>query len=125
MAVGLTSGAVDFGFEDSGRYGGVGVQTGRSIGVACRDANNVLGEILQEHGRIDVLKIDIETMERELVERLPPDARERIEKIYVESRFGTNPLSATHAHRQYGSIAQFRPAPMTATPARESPSGAP
>lgn len=108
VAVGVTSGAVDFGVEDSGRYGGIGVPTGRSIRVLCRDANDVLGEILREHPRIDVLKIDIETMERELVERLPAETRRRIEKIYVESWFDANPLAATHAYRQYGSIAQFR-----------------
>ena len=108
VAVGLRNGRVDFGFEESGRYGGVGVRTGRSIGVDCRDSNEVLAGVLETHRRIDVLKIDIETMEREVLERIPADLRARIEKIYVECRFSVNPLAATHAFRQYGSIAQFR-----------------
>ena len=108
VAVGLENAAVDFGFEASGRYGGVGVQTGRSMRVACRDSNEVLDGILDTHDRIDVLKIDIEGMEREVLERIPARIRERIEKIYVECRFATNPLWATHRYRQYGSVAQFR-----------------
>jgi len=108
IAVGVENASVEFGVEPSGRYGGVGVRTGRSVSVACRDANEVLREILATHRRIDILKIDIETMERELVERMPTDVRERIEKIYVEYWFLVNPLSTTHSYRQYGSIAQFR-----------------
>ncbi len=108
IAVGVENATVDFGVEPSGRYGGIGVRSGRSVPVACRDANEVLREILATHRRIDVLKIDIESMERELVQRMPTDVRERIEKIYVEYWFLANPLSATHSYRQYGSIAQFR-----------------
>jgi FkbM family methyltransferase len=108
VAVGLMNGKVEFGFEDTGRYGGVGVHTGHSMSVACRDANEVLDGILARHGRIDVLKIDTETMEREIVERLPGAARARIERIYVECRFTANPLASTHRHRQRGGVAQFR-----------------
>jgi FkbM family methyltransferase len=108
IAVGVENASVEFGVEPSGRYGGVGVPTGRSVSVACRDANEVLRQIFATHGRIDVLKIDIETMERELVERLPTDVRRRIEKIYVEYWFLANPLATTHSYRQYGSVAQFR-----------------
>ena len=108
IAVGVQDATVEFGVEPSGRYGGVGVRTGRSMPVTCRDANGVLREILATHGRIDVLKIDIETTERELVERLPTDVRERIERLYVEYWFLANPLSTTHSYRQYGSVAQFR-----------------
>jgi FkbM family methyltransferase len=108
LAVGLETATVDFGFEDSGRYGGVGAHTGRSMRVECRDSNEVLTSVLERHHRIDILKIDIETMERELVARIPAGARERIEKIYAECRFSSNPLRDTHSYRQYGSIAQFR-----------------
>jgi FkbM family methyltransferase len=108
IAVGLENGRVDFGFEDTGRYGGVGVRTGRSMAVPCRDAIEVLDEILARHRTIDVLKIDTETLEREMIERLPVSTRSRIDRIYVESRFSTNPLASTHRHRQHGGVAQFR-----------------
>jgi FkbM family methyltransferase len=108
IAVGVQNATVDFGVEPSGRYGGVGARTGQSVSVTCRDANEVLREILEAHRRIDVLKIDIEGTERELVERIPGDIRRRIESIYVEYWFLANPLATTHSYEQYGSVAQFR-----------------
>jgi FkbM family methyltransferase len=108
IAVGVENASVELGVEPTGRYGGIGLRTGQSMSVACRDANEVLRQILMTHGRIDVLKIDIETMERQLVERLPADVRQRIDKIYVEYWFLANPLSTTHSYQQYGSVAQFR-----------------
>jgi hypothetical protein len=38
-----------------------------------------------------------EGTERELLERIPGDVRRRIEKIYVEYWFLTNPLATTHS----------------------------
>ncbi len=106
-AVGLSDGEVQFGWEDSGRYGGVGMQTGKYVTVKCIDANKVLESILAAHGYIDILKIDIETLERQVTERIPVDIAERIAKIYVECRFSSNPLVQTHSLTQYGPIARF------------------
>jgi FkbM family methyltransferase len=106
-AVGLAEGEAEFGWEDSGRYGGIGKQTGRYIKVQCLDSNRVLETIIARHGKIDVLKVDIETLERPVVERLTPTLRERIRKIYAEAEFAENPLEATHTYTQYGSVAQF------------------
>jgi FkbM family methyltransferase len=106
-AVGLKSGPVDFGWEPTGRYGGIGREVGSTMTVNCLDSNEVLRGVLDKHGRIDILKIDIESLEHEVTERIPVDVASRIGKIYVENRFDMNPLSQTHVYRQYGSIARF------------------
>jgi FkbM family methyltransferase len=107
VAVGLSDGEVQFGWEDSGRYGGVGMQTGRYVTVRCIDSNRALQNILAAHGHIDILKIDIENLEREVTERIPRDFAEKIDKIYVEYKFSSNPLQLTHSLTHYGPIARF------------------
>ena len=107
IAAGEADGPVEFGWEDTGRYGGIGMQTGRYITVPCRDSNRILEEIIAKHGRIDILKIDVETLERQITERIPLDLAGKIDRIYVECAFASNPLERTHRYRQYGSVAQF------------------
>lgn len=106
-AVGLAEGEVDFGWEDSGRYGGVGMRTGNSVSVKCVDSNKVLEQILYKHGRINILKIDIETLEWDVTARIPVEHAKKIDKIYVEYKFNSNPLHHTHQLNMYGGIAQF------------------
>jgi FkbM family methyltransferase len=106
-AVGMSDGEFEFGWEETGRYGGIGKQTGRYTTVKCLDSNRVLEEILARHGRIDVLKIDIETLEQAVIEKLTPMLCARIGKIFAECEFTHNPLKATHAYTQYGSVARF------------------
>jgi len=107
IAAGEADGQVEFGWEDTGRYGGIGMKTGRYVTVPCRDSNRILEEIIARHGRIDILKIDIETLERQVTERIPADLAGKIGRIYVEYAFSANPLERTHRYRQYGSVAQF------------------
>ncbi len=107
-AIGPKNGQVEFGWEETGRYGGIGLQTGNCIQVECRDSNQVLEEIISRHGKINILKIDIETLEREVTERIPSGILQNIDKIYVEQNFRHNPLEPTHSYRQYGDVAQFR-----------------
>jgi FkbM family methyltransferase len=107
VAVGERDGDVEFGWEETGRYGGIGIRTGRYISVPCVDSNEVLARILSRHGRIDVLKIDVETRERQITERIPVDVAANIMKIYVEFPFDANPLGDTHSYRRYSGVAQF------------------
>lgn len=107
VAVGLAEGEVEFGWEESGRYGGVGRTTGQFISVKCVDSNKVLEAIVARHGRIDVLKIDIETLEESVTARIPIEIAKNIRKIFVEYAFASNPLKRTHRMTQYGSVAQF------------------
>jgi FkbM family methyltransferase len=106
-AVGLRNGTVEFGWEETGRYGGIGLKRNHSVLVQSLDSNEVLRAVIAEHGRIDVLKIDIESLEQELVERLPDDLAKNIDRIYVEFNFTSNPLIKTHTHHQYGGVAHF------------------
>jgi FkbM family methyltransferase len=108
VAVGLDDGRVQFGVEETGRYGGVHRETGEYITVECRDSNKILAEILAYHGAIDVLKIDVETMERDLVEHLTPDLASKIRLLFVEARFTTNLLAATHNASMHGTVTQFQ-----------------
>jgi FkbM family methyltransferase len=108
-AVGSGAGVVRFGIEKTGRYGGIGVQTGQAIEVCCLDSNDVLRTIIARHGRIDVLKVDIEGLEGEVVRRIPTELRPKIHRIYAEWTFSDNPMVGTHRHRQTGPIASFRP----------------
>jgi len=113
VAVGPLEGEVNFGWEETGRYGGVDAAFERTIRVICRNSNSILEEIIAIHGHIDILKVDIETLEEVVIRSLPETLVDNINKLYVEYPFHDNPLAATHTHRQYGSIAQFtrRPQP--------------
>lgn len=106
-AVGEANGRVEFGCEETGRYGGVGRKTGTYMSVECLDSNEVLKGVLAKHKRINILKIDIETLEKQVTERIPVEVLSKIDKIYVEYRFTANPLEETHSYYQYGSVAQF------------------
>jgi FkbM family methyltransferase len=95
-AIGETNGKVSFGWEPTGRYGGVGRNTGQTIEVPCLDSNEVLRGVIERHGRIDLLKVDVETLEKIVVERIPDDLRPKIRDLVVEYPFAENPLAATH-----------------------------
>jgi FkbM family methyltransferase len=118
VAVGEQEGQVEFGWEETGRYGGVGKRTGQYVSVPCVDSNDALEQILSKHGRIDVLKIDIEALERQITERIPAKLAANILKLFVEFPFEANPLQYTHSHRRYSSVAQFFR--LAETPARET-----
>ena len=68
---------------------------------------DVLHCVLEDHQKIDVLKIDIETLERDILLAIPESLLRRIKAIYIEQKFENNPLQETHSFRQYGSVAQF------------------
>lgn len=107
-AVGEARGQVTFGWEPTGRYGGIGRETGASITVECRDSNEELDRVLSKHGQIDVLKVDIETMEKVVIERIPEALARRIRNVVVEYVFVTNPLSATHTMSVEATTTRFR-----------------
>jgi FkbM family methyltransferase len=107
VAVGLENGKVSFGVEETGRYGGVGLQTGNFITVDCVDSNEVVSDIVSRHGRIDVLKIDVETLEHAIVRRLTPALAAGIGLLLVEARFESNPLPETHRMTMHGTISRF------------------
>jgi FkbM family methyltransferase len=84
-AVGLEAGTAEFGIEDTGRYGGIGVSSEEQIEVRVRDVNEVLESVLEVEPTIDILKVDVEGLEADLVSAIRPDLLERIERIYFEA----------------------------------------
>ena len=108
VAVAPEPGVVSFGCEETGRYGGIGKATDDTIQVDAVSASEVLGGIIAKHGKIDILKIDIETLEEQVIDGLPLDLVKQIRTCYIEYRFVNNPFSRTHEMRQYGAVAQFR-----------------
>ncbi|HEX5483535.1 MAG TPA: FkbM family methyltransferase [Terriglobia bacterium] len=109
IAVALEDGEAEFGYEETGRYGGIGLAREKTTRVPCKAANKVLKEVLERHAFIDVLKIDIEALEREIVANIPFELLRRIRNIFVELNpmFEGNPLPSTHDYRRYGGVARF------------------
>jgi FkbM family methyltransferase len=83
-AVAPVAGRLSFGVEESGRYGGVGVETGRTIEVDGAGINDVVGEVLESVPAIDVLKIDTEGSELAILAALEPELLRRVRTAYLE-----------------------------------------
>lgn len=108
IAIALWDGEAEMGFEDTGRYGGIGTGHETQIRIPCREVGGVLRGILEKRGEIDVLKIDTETLEEEILAAIPGDVLRSIKQIYVERRYSENTLPLTHNYVQDGTIARFR-----------------
>jgi len=106
-AIGERDGSVRFGWEPTGKYGGVNRDTGQWIDVPCRDSNAVLRDIVERHGRIDLLKIDVETLEKLLTERITADLRRLIRALAVEYPFAENVLADTHDWERRHAVTVF------------------
>lgn len=83
-ALDATSGEVEFGTERTGRYGGIGKSLGEVITVPCQGVNELLQEILDTDGYIDVLKIDTEGAEWRTLKAIDPSFLPRIGRIFAE-----------------------------------------
>lgn len=97
---------VVFSLEPTGRYGGIDKGFADTIKVQALAANTALLHILARHEKIDVLKIDIESYEKEIIANIPQKILNKIDLILVEQKFTSNPMEA-HSYRQYGSVARF------------------
>ncbi|WP_320670757.1 FkbM family methyltransferase [Patulibacter defluvii] len=83
-AVAAEDGEVSFGVEPTGRYGGIGVETAERITVRTRAIAALLEDVLAREGRIDVLKMDVEGLERDLLAAVPAAVAARIGRVEVE-----------------------------------------
>jgi FkbM family methyltransferase len=112
LAISTQNGRVNFLYEPTGRYGGIGQCGGLrnstgNLEVCAVGAKDVLSNILTVRDGIDVLKIDIEGMEQDVLLSIPKWQLVRINKIFVECHFESNPIPDTHEMQQVGSIARF------------------
>jgi FkbM family methyltransferase len=97
-AVGTSSGTILFSTEVTGRYGAIKStltdgEDYRTISVEVRDVNEIISEILDENGHIDLMKIDIEGLEQEVIRSIDSKYYSRIHKITYEPNLGTLPMS--------------------------------
>ncbi|MCR9255639.1 MAG: FkbM family methyltransferase [Alphaproteobacteria bacterium] len=107
VAAGVEHGSADFGWEPTGRYGGLGLtDLSGTIRVEVVDLDKRLGEIIRDGGDIDVLKLDVEGMERTLLDALTPDLLAHIRAVHAET-FGDAPDLPGFSRRQWGAITQF------------------
>lgn len=93
-AVGAEAGTVEFGVEETGRYGGIGVATGATIRVDCLAINDVLARVLEKEGHIDILKIDTEGVEEPTLRAIDRKHLARIRTIYAETPMQENPFES-------------------------------
>jgi FkbM family methyltransferase len=120
-AVGSENGPVSFGWEPTGRYGGVGKESfAEQISVPCQDAADALQEVIAAHGRIDILKIDVEGLETAILERIPDALLPKISQISVERRYDQNFWPEIYDMAVFGNVTQFASktarAPIAARP---------
>jgi FkbM family methyltransferase len=85
-AVARESGSISFHVEPTGRYSGIECSEGELCQFPCVSAEQALEEIISRHGRIDVLKIDIEGAEALFMSSLPERVLSKIDRIYIEGR---------------------------------------
>ena len=84
VAIAEREGRAEFGVEDSGRYGGIGVKTASTIEVACVGINQALEQVLESVPVLDVLKIDTEGSELAILRAIRPDLLRRVRCAYLE-----------------------------------------
>lgn len=106
-AVADQEGMVEFGIESTGRYGGIGKNTGNSIRVPCREINGVLEEVLNKHGRIDILKLDIEGMELPTVSAIDKRLLVSINRVYLEAAPEDALYPDLFRQEQFGSVCRL------------------
>lgn len=81
-------GEESFSIEPTGRYGGLGPGHAGSITVRVRHIDDVLREVLEEEGRIDVLKLDTEGVEARTIAAASPELLSRVGLIFAEDIAG-------------------------------------
>lgn len=80
---------------------------GDDFTVECIEANAVIAAVIEKHGMIDVLKVDIEGLEEAVLRHIPPDLIRKIDLIYSEGVFPSDLLAATHSRSTRGIAAKF------------------
>jgi FkbM family methyltransferase len=105
VAIGLENGHADFGFETTGRYGGLESSLPETIRVQVQKANEVISSILEREGCIDILKIDVEGLETAIIKSLSPENLKKINRIYAETIYLEDLPGFSKI--QYGEVVQF------------------
>ena len=105
VAVGLENGIADFGYEATGRYGGLQSDLPKTIQVEVLMAEEAISEILDKEGHIDILKIDVEGLETAILDSLSVENLKKINRIYAETNYSSN--LPGFKKEQYGEVVRF------------------
>ena len=108
IAVGLENGTAEFGFEATGRYGGLQSKLPEAIQVEVRKAEEIVLEILKKESHIDILKIDVEGLEDAILDSLSVESLKKIHRIYAETNYPRN--LPGFKKEQYGEVVRFHKA---------------
>ncbi len=106
VAVGLENGRADFGFEATGRYGGLESNLSKTIQVQVRKVEEIISGILEKEGHIDILKIDVEGLETAIVKSLSSENLKNINNVYAETVYSD--CLPGFNKEQYGEVVRFR-----------------
>ena len=107
VGVAVESGVLEFGFEPTGRYGGIGLDFPEKLEVEVKEAETVLSQILAERGEIDILKIDIESLEEQILRSLSPETVSKIKLMLIEGEYPDDLFVDTHDKSVYGPVTRF------------------
>jgi FkbM family methyltransferase len=106
VAVGLENGHADFGFEATGRYGGLESNLPQTIQVQVRNVEEIISSILEKVGHIDILKIDVEGLENAIIKSMSHENLKNINNIYAETIYSE--CFPGFNKEQYGKVVRFR-----------------
>ena len=106
VAVGLENGHADFGFEATGRYGGLESNLPQTIQVQVRNVEEIISSILEKVGHIDILKIDVEGLETAINKSISDENLKNINNIYAETIYSE--CLPGFKKEQYGEVVHFR-----------------
>ena len=113
-AIGVDEGEFDFSCENTGRYGELtkegaarfsGLSSNRVITVKVLLANHVLGEVLEKHQTIDIVKIDVEGYENKILSSLKKETLSRVGRIYAETEDDQEILG--FSSERYGGLTRY------------------
>lgn len=87
-AVERFDGPATFNVDETGRYGGLGMnRTPERITVQCAEVNGLLERVLEREGRIDLLKVDVEHSVVPVVRAIRDDVLADVREIVLEAEF--------------------------------------
>ena len=106
--MGLENGTCSFGYEPTGRYGGLNKsELEDQVEVQVKNTNEVIQNILNKNATIDILKIDVEGLEEDIINNLDPHLLKKIDRIYAETETEFECDLPGFKKEQYGAIARF------------------
>lgn len=105
-AVADYEGRARFQTEETGRYGSLaGDGTGQYVDVEVRRVADIVQSVIERHGRIDLLKVDVEGLEEAILRDLQPGQLGAIRRICAEYQGDFVPEG--FEARRYGFVTQY------------------